>query len=517
MQKTYTKNYIKIYLWQGVSILIGFVSLFIVMPKLTKVPVIYGVYSICVSVTFFLTYADIGFVSAGYKYISEKFAIANLNEEIKIVGFVSFVLLVFALLFSAVMLIFAVNPHILIRGLSSPGETAIASKLLLILALFSPTVIFQRLCQMVFGIRLEDFIYQRIFIVVNLLRVGSIFYFFSGAKYNIVGYFLFFQIVGLISYIFSLAIIRSRYNYDLGLLARSLRFSSGIYSQTRKLALGVFSTTLISILYYELDLFVIGKLSGAEKAAFYAVGLTIMTFFRGILGVIYGPFLARFNHFMGINDMNSLKNVLYSVIVLTLPLVVFPIVTVIMLMRPTVLCWVGANYVPSIIVAQFLVASFIYNFFVQAGGILLTTQARVRTMIVISLAAVFVYWAGICTTFSFMSILAFAIFKFIAFTVSAVFYFILVARFLGFKPVDFMRKIIKPAVIPVIFLMVVLTYISRFMPVEKNKIDLLVVVGTGGLASFIALCLYYLSSDYSREYFNNVFVIGAFSKRRRSL
>ena len=127
---------------------------------------------------------------------------------------------------------------------------------------------------------------------------------------------------------------------------------------------------------------------------------------------------------------------------------------------------------------------------------MLTTQARVRTMIVISLAAVFVYWAGICTTFSFMSILAFAIFKFIAFTVSAVFYFILVARFLGFKPVDFMRKIIKPAVIPVIFLMVVLTYISRFMPVEKNKIDLLVVVGTGGLASFMAACLYYICSAY---------------------
>ncbi len=505
MQKSYTKNYIKIYIWQGASILLGFLSLFIVTPKLTSVPAIYGIYSICVSVTFFLTYADIGFVGAGYKYVSEQFAINDLKGEIRIIGFVSFILFVFVFSFSVVILAFALNPHMLIKNLNDPREIAVASKLLLTLSLFSPTVILQKLCQIVFGIRLEDFIYQRLSILVNLARICSVFYFFNGNKYDIVGYFLFYQSIGLIANMLFLIIIKTRYHYDFGLLARSFRFSGEIYNRTRKLAFGSFFATLVCILYYELDLFAIGKLSGAEMAGLYAVGLTIMGFFRGILGVIYGPFMARFNHFMGLNDLESLRKILYSVIVLTLPLAVFPVVSIVMLMRPVILCLVGANYIPSILVAQFLVMSWVYNFFVQPAGILVTAQVRVKAMVVISLIAVFIYWTGIFATFSSMGILAFAVFKFVAFTVSAILYFILMNDFLKYKPVDLIKKIISPAVIPTLFLVAVLAYAGRFMPVEKNKIDLLIVIGTGALASFASLCLYYLNSVYFRNYVNGLF------------
>ena len=483
---------------------VGFLALFIVTPKLTTVPLLYGIYSICISTTFFLTYADIGFLGAGYKYVSEKFATNNLNEEIKIIGFVNFILFIFVLLFSVVMLIFAINPHILIKGLANPEEIAIASKLLLILALFSPAVILQRLCQMVFGVRLEDFVYQRLSILANLARIGSIFYFFKGDKYDIVGYFLFFQSVGLLFSILFLIIIKMRYHYNFSLLARSFRFSTEIYQQTKKLALGSFFATLLFILFYELDLFVIGKLSGAEVAGFYGVGLTIMSFFRGIVGVIYGPFMARFNHFMGLNDLAGLKKLLQNVIILTLPLVVFPIVSIVMLMKPVILCWVGANYNLSIAVAQFLVLSFIYNFIAQPVSILITAQARIKAMCAIAFVMVFIYWTGVFATFSFMGILSFAIFKFIAFTIYAIFYFILAARYLEFKPAGLLRRIISPAVIPVLFLVAILAYFSRFMPIEKNKMDLLIVIGTGGLASFAALCLYYIFSVYFRDYTNSL-------------
>ncbi len=505
IKKAYTSNYIRIYLWQGISMVVGFLALFIVTPKLTTVPLLYGVYSICISTTFFLTYADIGFLGAGYKYVSEKFAINNLNQEIRIIGFVSFILFGSVILFSLAMLVFAVNPHMLIKDLNNPKEIAIASKLLLILAVFSPTVILQRLCQMVFGVRLEDFIYQRLSILTNLARICSIFYFFNGAKYDIVGYFLFFQSIGLIANIIFLAIIKTRYHYNFGLLARSFRFSIEIYNQTKKLALGSFFATLIFILFYELDLFAIGKLSGAEMAGFYGVGLTIMSFFRGIVGVIYGPFMARFNHFMGLNDIPGLKKFLYNVIILTLPLIVFPITSMVMLMKPMILCWVGANYNLSIAVAQFLAMTFIYNFIAQPISILITAQARIKAMCAISLGMVFIYWTGIFATFSFIGILAFAIFKFIAFTISAILYFILAAKFLEFRPMDFLKRIISPAIIPTLFLMAILAYIGRFMPVEKSKTDLLIIIGTGGLASLAATCLYYISSIYFRNYVNGEF------------
>ncbi len=500
MQKSYTKNYIKIYLWQGISIVLGFLALFIVTPKLTIAPILFGIYSICMSTTFFLTYADIGFLGAGYKYMSEKFATNDLDEEIRIIGFVGFVLLVFVVIFSLVMLVFSTNPQMLIKGLSDTKEIAVASKLLLILALFSPTIILQRLCQIVFGVRLEDFIYQRLAILANLARIGSIFYFFNGDKYDIVGYFLFFQSLGLITNILFLIIIKTRYHYDFRLLARSFRFSAEIYDQTKKLAFGTFFTTILFILFYELDLFAIGKLSGAAAAGFYGVGLTMMSFFRGTVGVIYGPFTVRFNHFMGLNDREGLKKLLYSVIILTLPLAVFPVLSLAILMKPTVFCWVGANYDPSIAVAQFLVLCFIYNFIMQPVSILITAQARVKTMFAVAIVMLFVYWVGIFATFSSVGILAFAIFKFAAFTISAIIYFILAAKYLEFKPLDLLRRIIRPSAIPILFLAAVLAYAGRFMPVEKNKINLLIVIGTGGLASFGALCLYYIFSVDLRNY-----------------
>ncbi len=504
MRKNYTSNYIRIYLWQGISLVLGFLSLFIVIPKLTSMPVIYGIYSICMSVTMFFIYADIGFIGAGYKYASEKFAINNLNEEIRIVGFISFILFLAVLLFSAITFIFAVNPHILIKGLNNPAEAAVASKLLFILALFSPIIILQRLCQVVFGIRLEDYIYQRFSILVNLARIISVFYFFRGSRYDIVGYFIFFQAAGLASNILYLFIIKNRYHYDLRLLARSFRFSTDIYNQTKKLALGSFSITIVFILYYELDLFAIGKLLGAEQAGFYAVALTIMSFFRGLMGVIYGPFSARFNHFIGLKETDSLKSVFYSAIILTLPLIVFPIISMTALMKPLIFCWVGNNYASSVMVAQFLIMSFVYNFFVQPTAVLLTAQERIKELNIVTFIMAGLYWAGILSAIAFLGIRAFAISKFIVFTAAGLFYFTAASGFLRMKLLNFMKTIAKSLAFPVSFQLLMLFCLSRFLPAEKGKANLLIVIGSGGMSVLTATVLYYVSSRHFKDYVNGI-------------
>ena len=84
-------------------------------------------------------------------------------------------------------------------------------------------------------------------------------------------------------------------------------------------------------------------------------------------------------------------------------------------------------------------------------------------------------------------------------------YFILMNDFLKYKTVDLIKKVISPAVIPTLFLVGVLAYAGRFMPADKNKMDLLIVICTGGLASFGALCLYYVFSGYFRDYVNGLF------------
>lgn len=68
MQVSYTKNYIKIDFLQILSILLGFVSMFIVVPYLSSDQTTYGIYSVCISVTIFLSYAYLYFLGAGQKY-----------------------------------------------------------------------------------------------------------------------------------------------------------------------------------------------------------------------------------------------------------------------------------------------------------------------------------------------------------------------------------------------------------------------------------------------------------------
>lgn len=482
----------------------GFLSLFIVIPKLTSMPAVYGIYSICMFATIFFTYADIGFISAGYKYASEKFAVNNLEEEIRIVGFISFILFASAILFSAATIIFAINPHMLIKDLTDPEKIAIASKLLLTLALFSPVIVLQRLCQIVFGIRLEDFIYQRLIILASIIRITSVFYFFGGPKYDIVGYFLFFQVIGLIANIIFLFIIRTRYHYDIIILAKSFRFSTDVYNKTKKLAFGSFLITLIFILYYEMDLVVIGKLSGAEMAGFYGVGMALMGFLRGIFGSVYSPFSARFNHFVGLNELLNLKTIFYSVMIFTIPLVVFPVISLIVLMKPFILCWVGVNYKISIIVAQFLVATFMYSFIDYPVSILLTSQVRIKVMCAISIMTVFIYWTGIILTFPFLGIKAFAIFKFITWTLSATICFILAAKFLESKSSVLLKRIASPAIIPTLFLIAALTSIIKFMPSEKSSINLLIVISAGAICSLIASVLYYVFSRQFKNYVDEI-------------
>lgn len=50
MHQSYTFNYLKIYLWQGISIVLNLLSMFIVIPCLADNPSIYGIYVVCISV-----------------------------------------------------------------------------------------------------------------------------------------------------------------------------------------------------------------------------------------------------------------------------------------------------------------------------------------------------------------------------------------------------------------------------------------------------------------------------------
>jgi len=500
MQKSYSKNYIKIYFYQIISIFLGFASLFVVVPFLSVDKSTYGIYTICISTTVFLSYADLGFLGAGMKYAAEFFAKGDRENEIKITGFVHFILLVLLLLFSGFFLVLSFYPNLLINNIEKENSVSIAQSLFLILALFTPIIFLQRILQTIFGIRLQEFILQRINILGNLVKILSVFWFFGFGNYDIVSYFLFTQIVNLCCVIFGVLKARKVFNYNFILLFRSCKFSRAMFLKTKFLAFSGLFVTVSWILYYELDSFAIGKILGANKVAVYAIGFTILSFYRSLLGVFFSPFSARFNHFTGVNKTKELQAFYSHILLFSFPIVVFPIIAVVIFSRPIVVSWVGVEYVESIEIVKWLVSCNLLAFISYPAGILLVAQEKIKLNYFIGLMMPVIYWLGIYFTIGIFGVTSFAIFKFVVFLISGIFYLRFSLRFLNITFFQFLNQYII-RFIPSIFLLIFgLLHFENFYVEGKDKTNLLlnIIIMTILLVFSSTLCFIFVKQF--REY-----------------
>ena len=147
----------------------------IIIPLISEDKNIYGIYALCISIVSFLQYTDLGFLSAGQKYASEYFALNDMKNEIKMLSFVHFIMFVFLIFCSSLILILSYSPKYIIPDLNQ-NTKIIASQLFFILALSSPLIILQRYAQSIFTIRIQDDIYQQIELGINLLKISYVFF-----------------------------------------------------------------------------------------------------------------------------------------------------------------------------------------------------------------------------------------------------------------------------------------------------------------------------------------------------
>ena len=496
MEHSFSKSYLKIYCFQILSIILGFASFLVVIPFISSEKSLYGIYSVCVSVSIFLSYADLGFLGASMKYAAESYSKGNLEEELELIGFSHFILLIFTLLFSFVFLYLSINPGILISDLNTQVKINVASKLLIILAIFTPVTVLQRILQIIFGIRLKDFRLQKINIIGNFFKIISVFYFFNFENYNIVGYFLFIQIVNLICVILGVIKAKKDFNYNFIKLIGYLRFSRKLYHKTNKLAYSGLVVTISWIIYYEMDSFFIGKFLGPKEVAIYAIGFTILSFFRSVLGVFFSPFLHRFNHFIGLDQIKELKSFYVHIMTISFPIVVFPILVIIFFSKSIVISWVGFEYEQSISIVQWLIACNILGFISYPAGMLMVANEKIKQMYFISILMPLIYWIGIYLTSNIFGILSFAIFKFIAFLLSAIFYFFYTLKFLEVSFLKFFKEQIMVYLPALFFLIVFSYYLSDLFIGDRNRLYLLInslIVGTIIILA-IVISLFYVKS-----------------------
>jgi len=387
IETNYYKNYIKIYFWKLLSISSGFLSLFIVVPFLSKDQELFGIYSFCIAFIIYLSFADIGFLAAGQKYAAEQFVNGNRNEEMGILGFTASILILMFLPFSITMIYLSFHPNMILNNLTSNSQN-IASDIFLISGVIIPfQIVLKRLTQSILAIRIKDFISLRIDVVFNMLKIASVLYFFSDDKYLIVEYFLFINLLTIFSSVLIIIFIRKVENYDFLSLLKCIKLSNKYFLLTKKLALSSLLLTVSWIIFYELDVIAIGKFFGPKEVALYAIGFTFLNFIRSLWAAVFLPFAQRFNHFADSDSNHKIKKLTSNLMYYTLPLCIVVTVVLILATKYIVMFWVGEEYLESVKLMQILILGTGFSFVLQPAMFYFTAKTKYYYLNLLAIAA----------------------------------------------------------------------------------------------------------------------------------
>lgn len=509
-------NYVKIYFWELSSMVMRFVTLFVVIPFLSKDQLIFGVYSICVSLGIFLNYADLGFLKATKKYAAESFIQGDRQSEMEMLGFGTFILFFFSLIISGFFLYFAFSPTILFKDLDADGVYQIAFQLLLIVALTTPFAAPKRLVDMIFKIRLENFLIKKYGFFGSVATILSAVYFFSEDRYMIVSYFLFLKVVDIGVIIFSLFLAKKRYEYNLILLLKSIRFDRNVFIKTYNLAFSGLYITLSWVLFYELDQLAIAKFLGAEKVSLYAVALMFPVLLRQLYGIWFAPFIERANHHVGLGESASLKNLLLKIVLLSAPLTIIPTVALVIVAKPLLITWVGTDYLDSINLAWPLILCYSMAFITYPIDIFLLAKEKIKELYLVATIPIIIFWPGVIITVPIIGVMSFSLLKLTGILILQIFYLPKLMNVLELSFKDFLAKVIIPLVAPVLTLALTLFLILDLLPSEKGKVNF-IIVGIITVSSILfTFYLVYLSSKeiqkYSKDYLNRFKKLGVFRK-----
>jgi O-antigen/teichoic acid export membrane protein len=506
MKKKYTKNYIYIYLWQFLSILISVLSAFIVLPKISNNQFLYGIYSLCISISFYVFYLDFGFISSASRFAGEYFAKGEREKEIKIISFSLFIFFIFITLFSALIFLVSYNPSLIIKNLHDEFSLIVAKKLLIVCSFSLFLNILSKFINLVLDIRLENFIFYRLYIFGNILKIFSVYYFFSNYKENIVGYYIFYQIVDFLVYLITILNIRKRYNYNFFLLLKFFRFSKESFFKLKDFARPSFLAMIVALLTFELDIFFIGKFFGVKEIAFYSIALVVFRFIWLIKNNLQGPVYNRLNHFFSINDFDNLKTYSLNTINFFMPILLFPTIIIIIFAKPLIFTWVGNNYFPSIKILQYLLLSAVFSFIYLISETILNVFKKNNIRQDLQILYLFLYLLVFFLTIKNLGINSFAFSKFLSMIFIVIINFHFCLKLLNIKLKEIFLKCFKGMIFPILFLIIISILFKDYLPLEKSKKNFIFVVLSGAVIFFVATIIYYFNQKDFRDYINKNFI-----------
>lgn len=131
---------------------------------------------------------------------------------------------------------------------------------------------------------------------------------------------------------------------------------------------------------------------------------------------------------------------------------------------------------------------------------MLVAKEKQKILYFVNTLLPFVFWIGIVLTISSLGVNSFAVFKLVAFVVSAFVLYKLMIDYLKLNILDSIKKIFLPMLFPVLFLILAAFSIRDYLPEEKAKINLLIVaIVMGGLIVVSFIIQYFVSEKWRQQ------------------
>lgn len=483
-----------------ISIGTAMLSYTIVIPRLSSDVNSYGIYSVVISLMIFLQYADLGFLGAGQKYAAESYVRNERTNEIKILGFVHFILLIVVILYILLLTYVYFNPGLLFNSMQAQDKT-LAKSLILVFIGSSPIIIFQRLASAIYSIRLEEYVLQYFEIVSSVIKILSTFYFFRDGSYEILNYVIFIQILNLVSVACGFIVIRFKYQYNIKRLIYAFRFQKSVYDLTKAMAMTSVVVTISWMLYYEFDLIYVSKLYTPEMVAIFAIGITMLTFSRSLMNAFLGPFQTKFNHLRGMKEDDKLNQYFLLLINWAFPISILPALTIIIMMQSLIISWIGSAYIDSIWISRILICNLFFSFLSVPISYLAMAKEKFRFIFISSVFLPLFYFTFFFILYKPIGYFSIPTAKVLTILVNLIVTIYLLRDIIAHSLLSVMIKLFRYMVLPFVLLIGLLFLFYPYWghPSGKNIYFFLRIVSIGGISTILSMLLYYFINPETKS------------------
>jgi hypothetical protein len=124
---------------------------------------------------------------------------------------------------------------------------------------------------------------------------------------------------------------------------------------------------------------------------------------------------------------------------------------------------------------------------------------KIKEIYIVSLLNPLIYWGGIVLFYPRYGLSAFAVFKCIAFYITALFYINFFIKFLNISLWAFIKQIFAPLIVPCFVLLTLGYFIRPYLPASKSSLNLFITLMTSGLIILFALMIQVFFSGELRE------------------